>query len=245
MPPVFGQKTAKKVIEEVESNLASLTKLELIKNASFCMKCAENTVALSAALAKNTVLKAVVLRECEINDAGVEAIAAALEHNEAIEELDLQQNNITTSGVIALAKSLEKNRGVRTLNLLGQTQKVIGDDAVEALIAMFEHNTTLVKIILKVTCRRFWEVSKLITRNVSIQKAKASGTDASHLMPRAKPEEVAAKPAVAPPAKAEDADDSSTRASAVLPSDASAATSGVSSPAPAASGEGSPDSEVM
>merc|ERR1740121_1750873 len=137
----------------------------------------------------NAVLHTVVLRQCEINDAGVEAISAALEHNETIEELDLQENNITTSGVIALAKGLQKNRGVRTLNLLGQTQKVIGDDAVEALIAMFEHNTTLVKIIWKVNSRRSWEVSKLITRNVSIQKAKTSGTDASHLMPKARPEQ--------------------------------------------------------
>merc|ERR1719401_589381 len=152
------------------------------------MKSTDNTLALSAALAKNTVLKTLVLRDCEISDDGVRAIAAALEHNEAIEELDLQQNHITTSGVIALAKGLEKNRGVRTLNLLGQTQKVIGDDAVEALIAMFDHNTTLVKIMWKVNSRRSWEVSKLITRNVSIQKAQASGMDASHLIPKGKSE---------------------------------------------------------
>ncbi|CAK0791436.1 unnamed protein product [Prorocentrum cordatum] len=190
-PIVTMRRSGKQTAKMVESNLASLTKLELIKNASFCMKSAENTVALSAALAKNTVLKTVVLRECEINDAGVEAIAAALEQNESVEELDLQQNNITTNGVIALSKGLAKNRGVRTLNLLGQTQKVIGDDAVEALIAMFEQNTTLVKIIWKVNSRRSWEVSKLITRNVSIQKAKASGTDAAHLLPKAKPAEAA------------------------------------------------------
>merc|ERR1719343_1699383 len=211
------------------------------------MKSMENTTSLSEALAKNTVVKTLVLRECEIVDKGVEAIAAALERNHTIEELDLQQNHITTQGVIALAGGLEKNQGVRTLNLLNQTQKVIGDEAVERLIAMFEHNTTLTKIIWKVTSRRSWEVSKLITRNVSIQKAKTSGTDASHLMPTKKPEEAspepapalpptpplamctmvpeeAAKPAAAPAPKPEDADDSSTRAaSAVVPSDASAA----------------------
>jgi len=205
MPPVFGQKTAKKVIEEVESNLATLQTLDLTKSASFCMKSTENTASLSEALAKNTVVKTLVLRECEIVDKGVEAIAAALERNHTIEELDLQQNHITTQGVIALAGGLEKNQGVRTLNLLNQTQKVIGDEAVERLISMFEHNTTLTKIIWKVTSRRSWEVSKLITRNVSIQKAIASGGDASHLLPKGKeapPAATAPPVAAAPPAQA-------------------------------------------
>jgi len=183
MPVRFGQKTTKQVIDQVASNDPTLTSLELIKNASFCMKSTQNTVALSEALSKNTIIKTVVLRECEIVDSGAEAIAAALEVNTTLEDLDLQQNHMTTAGVIRLAHGIARNKTLKTLNLLGQAQKVLGEDCVEAFISMFEYNITLTKLMWKVDSRRTWEISKLITRNVEIQKLTAAGGDYSHLLP--------------------------------------------------------------
>lgn len=181
----FGQKTAKQVIEQVANNDPKLTSLDLTKNASFCMNSTKNTIALSEALCNNTVITTVVLRECEIVDAGAEAIAQALEQNSTIVELDLQQNRITTSGVVRLVVGISKNKGLRTLNLLTQAQRVLGEACIEAFISAFEHNITLTKLIWKVDSRRSWELAKLITRNVEIQKFSAAGGDYSHLLPTA------------------------------------------------------------
>jgi hypothetical protein len=179
----FGQKTTKQVIEQVASNDPKLTSLDLTKNASFCMHSTRNTIALSEALARNTVIKTVVLRECEIVDEGAIAIAKALEQNSTIEELDLQQNRITTAGVVQLVNGIKKNSGLRTLNLLSQAQQNLGEDCVEAFISAFEFNITLTKLMWKVDSRRSWELAKLITRNVEIQKFASVGGDYSHLLP--------------------------------------------------------------
>jgi hypothetical protein len=181
----FGQKTAKQVIEQVANNDPKLKSLDLTKNAAFCMNSTKNTIALSEALCKNTVITTVVLRECEIVDAGAEAIAQALEQNSTIVELDLQQNRITTPGIVRLVAGISKNKGLRTLNLLTQAQRVLGEACIEAFISAFEHNITLTKLMWKVDSRRSWELAKLITRNVEIQKFSLAGGDYSHLLPTA------------------------------------------------------------
>lgn len=147
------------------------------------MRAVDNTIALCAALKKNTIIKSVVLRECEIVDAGAQAIAGVLKENNTIEELDLQQNKITTTGAILLADGLAKNAGIRTLNLTNQSQKVLGETCLEKFIAMFDTNITLTKVMWKVNSRRTWELSKLITRNVEIQRRAASGGDYTDLLP--------------------------------------------------------------
>eukprot|EP00438_Fugacium_kawagutii_P032459 Skav205438 [mRNA] locus=scaffold2500:275746:283954:+ [translate_table: standard] len=166
--PVFGQRTATQIIESVAKNAPGET-LDLTKNASFCMKSLENTVALSDALQKNTVIKKLVLRECEISDPGAEALGQALAENQCIEELDLQQNHLSSAGVISLAKGLTSNKGVKTLNLMTQNHK-LGEDALEGIIAMLQSNVTLTKLMWKVDSRRAWEVSKLLTRNVEFAR---------------------------------------------------------------------------
>lgn len=179
----FGQKTVKQTIEQVASNDKSLETLDLTKSASFCMKSLENSIALAEALKSNTVIKTMVLRECEIVDEGLAAIAQALTVNHTVEELDLQQNKITTKGAIALAEGLASNRSVKTLNLMNQSQKVLGEEALERFIAMFESNLTLTKLMWKVDSRRTWELSKLFTRNVEIKRRLAGGSAIEDLLP--------------------------------------------------------------
>lgn len=179
--PVFGQRTATQIIDAVAQN-APGEKLDLTKNASFCMKSLENTIALSDALKKNTVVKTLVLRECEITDAGAEALGQALAENQCIEELDLQQNHLSSRGIISLAQGLRSNHSVKTLNLMTQNHK-LGEDALEGFIAMFQSNMTLTKLMWKVDSRRAWEVSKLITRNVEIARRGAP----EGVMPTPKP----------------------------------------------------------
>ena len=195
--PVFGQRTATQIIDSVAKNAPGET-LDLTKNASFCMKSLENTIALSDALKKNTVIKNLILRECEITDGGAEALGQALAENQCIEELDLQQNHLSSAGIISLASGLRSNRSVKTLNLMTQNHK-LGEDALEGFIAMFQSNTTLTKLMWKVDSRRTWEVSKLITRNVEI--ARKGGVVPENLAPQPAP--VAPVAPVAPPVKEE------------------------------------------
>lgn len=166
----FGQKTAKQWIEEVAANDASLQVLDLTKSASFCMKAEENTRLLCEALKTNTSITKLILRECELNDAGMEALAEALKVNHVIEEIDLSKNHISTAGGMCLAAGLAENRGVKTLSLMDQSQKLFGEGALEAFIAMFQTNQTLTKLMWKVDSRRAWELSKMFTRNVEIQR---------------------------------------------------------------------------
>lgn len=199
----FGQKTAKQVIDQVASNDAGLETLDLTKSASFRMKSVENTLALCEALKKNTVIKTVVLRECDIVDAGVEAIGEVLGENHHIEELDLQTNKVSTKGAISLAQALAKNKGVRTLNLMNQSQQCMGEDALEAFIKMFDSNLTLTKLMWKVDSRRAWELSKLLTRNVEIHRRMAAGAAVGDLLPKQAVPAPAAAVAKAEPAPKE------------------------------------------
>jgi len=179
----FGQKTAKQIIEQVASNDKSQETLDLTKSASFCMKSLENTHALAEALKTNTVIKILILRECEIVDAGVEALGKALAQNTTIEDVNLEGNKLTTKGVIAFSQGLASNTSVKTLNLMNQSQKVIGEDALEQFILMFETNLTLTKLMWKVDSRRTWHLSKLITRNVEIGRRLAGGAGIEDLLP--------------------------------------------------------------
>mmetsp|Transcript_16638 Transcript_16638/g.29123 ORF Transcript_16638/g.29123 Transcript_16638/m.29123 type:complete len:261 (-) Transcript_16638:134-916(-) len=179
----FGQKTAKQTIEQVANNDKSLESLDLTKNASFCMKSVENCIALANALKANTVIKSLVLKECEVVDEGIAALAEALTENHTIEELDVSANKITTRGAIALAEGMAKNRGVKTLNMINQSQKVMGEEALERFIAVFESNLTLTKLMWKVDSRRTWELSKLFTRNVEIKRRLAGGAAIEDLLP--------------------------------------------------------------
>jgi len=148
------------------------------------MKAVENTQALADALKRNTVITRLVLRGCEINDEGAAALGQALVENHTIEELDLQHNRITTWGVISLTEGLSQNKGVTTINLLDQAAK-FGDDCVEAFITVFSSNITLNKIMWQTESVRLWELSKLITRNVELQKRSQKGEDINILLPKA------------------------------------------------------------
>jgi len=168
----------------VKNNEAGLTFLDLTNNPSFRMKAVENTIALADALKTNTVITRLVLRGCEINDEGAAALGKALIENHTIEEVDLQQNRITTWGVISLTEGLAQNKGVTAISLLDQAAK-FGDDCVEAFITVFSSNITLNKIMWQTESVRLWELSKLITRNVELQKRQRKGEDISVLLPKA------------------------------------------------------------
>mmetsp|Transcript_18839 Transcript_18839/g.35329 ORF Transcript_18839/g.35329 Transcript_18839/m.35329 type:complete len:271 (+) Transcript_18839:72-884(+) len=178
----FGQRTATQIIESVAKNETGLETLDLTKNASFQMKALENTRSLAEALKKNTIIRTLILRECEISDSGAEALGAALAVNTGIEDLDLQQNHLSTGGAISIAKGLASNSSVKTLNLMNQNHK-ISEEAMEKFISMFETNVTLTKLMWKVDSRRTWELSKLITRNVEIGRRQASGASVQDLLP--------------------------------------------------------------
>jgi hypothetical protein len=98
------------------------------------------TVALAAALEKNSTLKYLVLRCTNIGDAGAVALAAALENNLTLKYLDLGCIGVGDAGIVKLAAALEKNSALENLDL-GENN--IGDAGVVALAKALEKNSTL------------------------------------------------------------------------------------------------------
>lgn len=69
------------------------------------------------ALAKNTSLKKLYLKDCKLGDMHVTALGHALKHNITLEEIDLSDNLLTAAGCVALADGLQINSALKLLTL--------------------------------------------------------------------------------------------------------------------------------
>jgi len=80
-----------KLIQQLESDDASLAELDLSDNSSYKMKSLEYTKKIGEALKTNTNCKKLVLKGPEIDDQGVSVIADALSVNKGITTLILEK----------------------------------------------------------------------------------------------------------------------------------------------------------
>ncbi|CAE8708480.1 unnamed protein product [Polarella glacialis] len=171
--------TAPQIIQRVSRNDEKLTLLDLTDHFAFQLKPLSNTLALCDALKSNTVVKILMLRGCDICDAGAEALGEALMQNKSVELLDLEQNRLTDAGVVALLDGLACNQSVRSLHLRNQKQSVVGEVSLQKAISVLETNLTLTQlswdVIYGMHSRSNPMLSLLLWRNAKLQ-ALASGS---------------------------------------------------------------------
>lgn len=72
---------------------------------------------LSQALATNTTLETLKIRDCALGDAGAEAFASCLAKTATLDHLNISSNGIGPAGAKALAQSIEQNKSLGSLNL--------------------------------------------------------------------------------------------------------------------------------
>jgi len=171
-----------KLIQQLESDEASLAELDLSDNSSYKMKSLEYTKKIGEALKTNTNCKKLVLKGLEIDDQGVSVIADALSVNKGITTLILEKNKIGSAGGEAIANGLKQNTTLTELNLLGN--KEFGEQCLFSWINCFEYNITLTKIIWRLNSRQSFSINKCIARNVEIQKKIKEGKNVDNLLPK-------------------------------------------------------------
>mmetsp|Transcript_42082 Transcript_42082/g.82329 ORF Transcript_42082/g.82329 Transcript_42082/m.82329 type:complete len:258 (+) Transcript_42082:242-1015(+) len=184
---VWGTPTvsAADTIAQVAANDATLEVLDLSGSAIFQMKPDEYMAQISEALAKNTVVKELVLVNCGIGDRGCESLQAALAVNTTLAVINLEKNTISATGASSLAMGLKNNSGVREINLMNQTQGRWTDRCLDDFLQMFETNVSLTKIVWRLESRKSFAINKMITRNNEIDRRVKSNLDYDDVLPTA------------------------------------------------------------
>jgi hypothetical protein len=166
----------------------------------------EFTSQISSAIKKNKYLKQLRLEGCGLGDREAAVLADGLAVNTSITVLDLQKNRINNDGGTALAKGIASNKSLVEINLMNQVGRW-GDGCLDAFLAMFDTNITLLKITWRLESRKSFALNKMITRNNEIDRRKKNGMDYQDLLPTAlkgsaegKENIPAHKPAAPPPA---------------------------------------------
>ncbi|CAE8711622.1 unnamed protein product [Polarella glacialis] len=179
--------TAPQIIQRVSRNDEKLAVLDLTNHFAFQLKPLSNILSLCDALKSNTVVKILMLRSCDICDAGAEALGEALMQNRSVELLDLEQNRLTDAGIVALLDGLACNQSVRSLRLRNQKQSVVGEVSVQKAISVLETNLTLTRLSWDVLhgmySRSSPMLSLLLGRNAKLQtlaNGRASLEDTPH-----------------------------------------------------------------
>ncbi|RLN93019.1 hypothetical protein BBJ28_00012600 [Nothophytophthora sp. Chile5] len=98
------------------------------------------------ALASNTTVTKLQLKECKLTDAHVAALGAALKQNKTVTELDLSDNQLTSAACASLAEGLQANRTLKVLRLGNNRCQDAG--AVLLADALASQNTSLVYLEL-------------------------------------------------------------------------------------------------
>ncbi|CEG36411.1 LRR-containing protein [Plasmopara halstedii] len=118
-----------------------------------CEKCSLLTLQLSFnalenasctffdALAKNTSLTKLQLKECSLSDVHVAALATALQQNSTLIEIDLSDNNLTQVACASLAQGLSENKTLKIVRL--NNNKCQDEGAVLLANVLASHNSTL------------------------------------------------------------------------------------------------------
>merc|ERR1719401_1630694 len=128
-------------------------------------------------LKANTIIKKVILVDCELTDEACVPLADLFKSNQTIEEISLEKNKISSHGAMTLAQGLAENKSIRTMNLLQQAVKSFGDECLDAFVLMYSTNITLTKLTWRLDSRKSFMLAKLQTRNIEIQKRIREGKD--------------------------------------------------------------------
>ena len=96
---------------------------------------------LAEALSDNTQVRQLWLRGCGIGDAGARALASCLEQNMAVVDLFLADNAVGDGGIGAITDALAASNS--TLVSLEMDGNPVTDAGVDALMASFEHNASV------------------------------------------------------------------------------------------------------
>ena len=111
--------------------------------------------------------------------------------NSTLTTLNLEGNKIDSDGCKVVAEGVKGNSTLTTLILLGNGN--FGEGCMDAWLAAFEDNITLVNVKWRLESRKSFKLNKDITRNNSILRWKNEGKDWESLLPdHLKPERPAA-----------------------------------------------------
>eukprot|EP00727_Mastigamoeba_balamuthi_P007606 m51a1_g3466 hypothetical protein (412) ;mRNA; f:738200-739629 len=238
---------ARKAVEQVRANDASLTALVLNNNPKITPELVNQ---LADALATNTVLTTLEAVHIGVTNDGAKRFAAALASNKTLHSLNLETNNIGNDGLRAIAGALAHNTTLAELRLTNQAQ-IAGTQAEKDLASAVDASTTLTvcSIALRDAAARDM-LNRAITRNKELLRQKkqhdklpsprsptASSAPAAKPAASSAPAPAAAKPstAAAPaPAKATPAPAPAPAKAAPAPAPAHAAAAPAkAAPAPA------------
>lgn len=191
----FGAVMPREVIAKVERNDPALTKVDLSSNATFQMKSLEYCTSLAAAMAGNTNVKEIVLKDCCITDQDVKALSVMLTTNGTLELLNLEGNKIGSDGAICLADALASNQSLRDLFLLGQEKKAFGETCLEAWLKCLQDNIVIQSIKWRLDSRKSFALNQFLTRNKEIARRKRDNKDFGDLLPKSlRPPEPSSSP---------------------------------------------------
>ena len=93
-----------------------------------------------------------------------------------------QKNRINNDGGSALAKGIANNTTLVEINLMNQPSRW-GDGCLDAFLAMFDTNITLLKINWRLESRKSFALNKMITRNNEIDRHAAPCVPLTHCLP--------------------------------------------------------------
>jgi len=154
----------------VADNDPSLSTIDFSDRTTFTN---EHAIKLAIALAGNTHVTAVHLRNCSILDSGAKALGEALTTNKSIRLLDLEGNKIKNDGIEAIATGIANNTTLKELVLFKNSDP--GNSACAAFIKTFETNVFLLKINWRITSRQSFAINKCLTRNNEILRRLKAG----------------------------------------------------------------------
>uniref|UniRef100_A0AAV1SZR2 Uncharacterized protein n=1 Tax=Peronospora matthiolae TaxID=2874970 RepID=A0AAV1SZR2_9STRA len=120
----------------VASKTCSVTTLQMSFNSL-----GDATSAFFDALATNTSVAKLLLKECKLTDQHAAALASALVHNLTLSEVDLSDNELTPLACAELARGLRANKTLRILRLTNN--KCQDEGAVLLADVLAADNTTL------------------------------------------------------------------------------------------------------
>lgn len=191
----FGAIIPREVIAKVERNDPALTKVDLCNNATFQMKTLEYCTSLAAAMAGNTHVKEIILKDCCITDQDVRVLSTMLTTNGTLELLNLEGNKIGSDGAICLADALASNGSLRDLFLLGQEKKAFGETCLEAWLKCLQDNIAIQSIKWRLDSRKSFALNQFLTRNKEIARRKRDNRDFADLLPQSlRPPETMSSP---------------------------------------------------
>lgn len=101
--------------------------------------------ALAEAVKDNNKLQSLSLVGCNVGGMGIRSLAIMLEFNQCLKELDLRDNQIDDAAAMRLARALVFNRTLRRLNLEGNDINALG---VVDLVGALAKNNTLEELLL-------------------------------------------------------------------------------------------------